>query len=81
VEVKPTVQLVGISPSEQGEREGEDFDELSRVAPSGSANESEDRASPVRARGVGASEERSPARATIYNGGDASPYKKEIRPC
>jgi hypothetical protein len=74
VEVRPTVQLAGISPSEHCEREGE--------APSGSANESEDRASPVRARGVGASEERSPARAPADNGGDASPYyKKEISLC
>jgi tRNA threonylcarbamoyladenosine biosynthesis protein TsaB len=53
--------------SEQGEREGE--------APSGSASESKDRALPVRARGVGASEERSPARAPTENGDDASPYK------
>jgi hypothetical protein len=45
-------------------------------APSGLASgASEDLALPVRARGVGASEERKPARAPADNGGDASPYK------
>jgi hypothetical protein len=45
-------------------------------APSGFAGgASEDLALPVRARGVGASEERKPARAPADNGGDASPYK------
>jgi hypothetical protein len=51
------IRIVYEFSSEQSEREGEDFDELSRVAPSGSAGgESEDRAVPVRAWGVGASE-------------------------
>ncbi len=63
--------------SEQGEREGKDFGELSRVAPSGFAGESEDRALPVRARGVGASEDsrQRTARAPTDDGGDVSPYK------
>jgi len=52
---------------EHGEREGE--------APSGSASESEDRALPVRARGVGASEEQSPHGSPQQIDGDASPYK------
>jgi len=59
-------QASGLPSSKQSEREGK--------APSGFAGgASEDQASPVRARGVGASEERSPARAPTDNGGDASP--------